>query len=155
MAFPCNQFGKQEPGVEAEIKAFAQRSGATFPMFAKVDVNGTTAHPLFLWLQSSLKGFITDAIKWNFTKFLLVDGVPRARYGTKENPLGTCVDRAVVDARTSNRWRPVVTPPVVHPLAVRQPDFEPEIVKAIEEMEQKRAASGGSSGDGAAPAGTA
>ena len=68
-----------------------------------MDVNGATAHPLFLWLQSSLSGFLTDAIKWNFTKFLVVDGVPRVRYGPRDDPLSFEDDIAAALAGSSSR----------------------------------------------------
>ncbi|QZY29204.1 glutathione peroxidase [Nocardioides coralli] len=72
LGFPCNQFGGQEPGDEAEIASFCDRSfGVTFPMFAKVDVNGDDAHPLFDWLKQEKSGLLGAAIKWNFTKFLV------------------------------------------------------------------------------------
>jgi glutathione peroxidase len=73
LGFPCNQFGAQEPGDEASIESFCQTQyGVTFPMFAKIDVNGDGAHPLYEWLKSSMPGLLgTQAIKWNFTKFLL------------------------------------------------------------------------------------
>ncbi len=72
LGFPCNQFGKQEPGDAAEIGAFCDRTyGVTFPMFAKVDVNGSSAHPLFAYLQKAKSGLLGSSIKWNFTKFLV------------------------------------------------------------------------------------
>src|SRR5699024_3885467 len=72
LGFPCNQFGGQEPGSEEEIAAFCEASfGVTFPMFAKVDVNGDGAHPLFTWLKEEKGGLLGDRIKWNFTKFLI------------------------------------------------------------------------------------
>ena len=73
LGFPCNQFGSQEPGTEDEIDAFCERNyGVTFPMFAKVDVNGENTHPLFKYLKSQAKGVLgSEAIKWNFTKFLV------------------------------------------------------------------------------------
>jgi glutathione peroxidase len=89
LGFPCNQFGAQEPGTEAEISAFcALTYGVTFPMFAKVDVNGDDAHPLFKWLKSEKKGiFGTESIKWNFTKFLVgPDGHVIKRYGSGDTP---------------------------------------------------------------------
>ena len=75
LGFPCNQFGKQEPGSEEEIQQFCQvRFGVTFPLFAKVDVNGRDAHPLFQHLKKAAPGLLgSKDIKWNFTKFL-VDG---------------------------------------------------------------------------------
>ena len=73
LGFPCDQFGHQEPGDETEIKAFCSLTyDVTFPLFAKIDVNGAEAHPLFQWLKSEKAGvFGTEAIKWNFTKFLV------------------------------------------------------------------------------------
>jgi glutathione peroxidase len=73
LAFPCNQFGQQEPGSESEIERFCQLNyGVTFPLFAKVDVNGANAHPLFVYLTEKAPGILgTKAIKWNFTKFLV------------------------------------------------------------------------------------
>jgi len=73
MGFPCNQFGRQEPGDEDAIKSFCELGfGVTFPMFSKIDVNGAQADPLFEWLKSSRPGLLgTESIKWNFTKFLV------------------------------------------------------------------------------------
>ena len=73
LGFPCNQFGAQEPGNAEEIGSFCQKNyGVSFPMFEKIDVNGDGAHPLYRWLKSSAKGLLgSEAIKWNFTKFLI------------------------------------------------------------------------------------
>lgn len=73
LGFPCNQFfAHQEPGTDAEASEFCQRYyGAEFPMFAKVDVNGSGAHPLFSWLRQQTAGVLGGTIKWNFTKFLI------------------------------------------------------------------------------------
>lgn len=73
LGFPCNQFGKQEPGSAEEIASFCRLTyDVTFPVFAKVDVNGSDAAPLFQWLKEQAPGVIgTEAIKWNFTKFLV------------------------------------------------------------------------------------
>jgi len=73
LGFPCNQFGSQEPGDEATIESFCQTNyGVTFPMFAKVDVNGHEAIDLYSWLKSSQPGLLgSEAVKWNFTKFLV------------------------------------------------------------------------------------
>lgn len=73
LGFPCNQFGAQEPGEEQEIKSFCEINfGVTFPLFAKVDVNGDNAHPLFKYLKEKAPGLLgTEGIKWNFTKFLI------------------------------------------------------------------------------------
>ena len=74
LGFPCDQFGHQEPGTEAQIAEFCETTyGVTFPMFAKVDVNGVGAHPLYTWLKEQQRGSLGGSIKWNFTKFL-VDG---------------------------------------------------------------------------------
>jgi glutathione peroxidase len=73
LGFPCNQFGGQEPGTDAEIATFCQtRFQVSFPMFAKIEVNGSAAHPLYQWLKEARPGILnTEAIKWNFTKFLV------------------------------------------------------------------------------------
>ncbi len=73
LGFPCDQFGHQEPGSEAEIEGFCQVNyGVTFPMFAKIEVNGPGAHPLFAQLKAAAPGILgSEGIKWNFTKFLV------------------------------------------------------------------------------------
>jgi glutathione peroxidase len=73
LGFPCNQFGEQEPGGSEEIGQFCEVNyGVTFPMFAKIDVNGDTAHPLYQWLKKQAPGVLgSERIKWNFTKFLI------------------------------------------------------------------------------------
>lgn len=73
LGFPCNQFGAQEKGTEAEIGGFCEKNfGVTFPLFAKIEVNGANAHPLFKELKHAAPGLLgTEAIKWNFTKFLV------------------------------------------------------------------------------------
>jgi glutathione peroxidase len=89
LAFPCNQFGAQEPGSEAEIGAFCEKNyGVTFPMFTKVDVKGVSAHQLFQYLAQAKRGlFGTEAIKWNFTKFLIDrNGETVARYAPQTKP---------------------------------------------------------------------
>ncbi|HVW75677.1 MAG TPA: glutathione peroxidase [Rhizomicrobium sp.] len=89
LGFPCNQFGGQEPGSDVEIGAFCQKNyGVTFPMFSKVEVKGPHAHPLFQYLTQAKKGFLgTEAIKWNFTKFLIDrNGEPVARYAPQTRP---------------------------------------------------------------------
>ena len=89
LGFPCNQFGKQEPGTESEIGAFCEKNyGVTFPMFAKVDVNGDEAHPLFKYLKQEKPGVLgTEGIKWNFTKFLVGrDGEVVKRYAPQTAP---------------------------------------------------------------------
>ena len=89
LGFPCNQFGAQEPGSEAQIKSFCEtRFGVSFPLFAKIDVNGPRAHPLYEFLKSSEPGLLgTEAIKWNFTKFLVgKDGKTVKRYAPQTKP---------------------------------------------------------------------
>jgi glutathione peroxidase len=89
LGFPCNQFGRQEPGGEAEIKRFcADNYDTTFPLFSKIDVNGPNAHPLFQYLKSAKKGFLgRQDISWNFTKFLVnKDGGVLRRYGSRDTP---------------------------------------------------------------------
>lgn len=73
LGFPCNQFGSQEPGSAEEIAGFCQKNyGVSFPMFAKIDVNGDDAHPLYRLLKQAARGLLgSEAIKWNFTKFLI------------------------------------------------------------------------------------
>ena len=88
LGFPCDQFGHQEPGDEEQIASFCERNyGVTFPMFAKIDVNGADAHPLYQWLRSEQGGLIGDKIKWNFTKFLVdTEGHVVKRYGSTTTP---------------------------------------------------------------------
>ena len=72
LGFPCNQFGHQEPGSESEIGQFCELNyGVSFPMFAKIDVNGESAHPLYKYLKHEKPGLLGERIKWNFTKFLV------------------------------------------------------------------------------------
>jgi glutathione peroxidase len=89
LGFPCNQFGGQEPGESATIANFCQKNyGVSFQMFEKVEVNGAKAHPLWLFLQNAKRGaFNTEAIKWNFTKFLVdKDGVVQKRFAPSVKP---------------------------------------------------------------------
>ena len=88
LGFPCDQFGHQEPGDEEEIATFCERNfGVTFPLFAKVDVNGRDAHPLYQWLRSEKSGMVGNKIRWNFTKFLIdPDGNVVNRYGSTTTP---------------------------------------------------------------------
>lgn len=89
LGFPCDQFGHQEPGSEEEIQAFCSRTyGVTFPMFAKVEVNGANAHPLYRHLKKAAPGLLgTEAIKWNFTKFLVSPGgAPVTRFAPNDAP---------------------------------------------------------------------
>ncbi|MDK9700530.1 MAG: glutathione peroxidase [bacterium] len=89
LGFPCNQFGAQEPGSEADIKTFCSVNyQVTFPMFAKIDVNGDNADPLYKYLTKSAPGILgTEAIKWNFTKFLIgKDGKVLERYAPNTKP---------------------------------------------------------------------
>lgn len=89
LGFPCNQFGAQEPGSEGEIASFCSATyGVSFPMFAKIDVNGDGAHPLYKLLKHEAPGLLgTEAIKWNFTKFLVGrDGKVLRRYAPSDTP---------------------------------------------------------------------
>lgn len=89
LGFPCNQFGSQEPGTETQIQSFCRVNfGVSFPMFSKIKVNGEDAHPLYKYLKSQKTGtFGTEAIKWNFTKFLVdKKGNVIARFGSSATP---------------------------------------------------------------------
>ena len=87
LAFPCNQFGGQEPDDEATIKEFVKGFGVGFDMFSKIDVNGNKADPLYIFLKKAKGGFLGDRIKWNFTKFLCdKNGVPYKRYAPTTSP---------------------------------------------------------------------
>ncbi|HEY7873425.1 MAG TPA: glutathione peroxidase [Rudaea sp.] len=89
LGFPCDQFGHQEPGDEAEIKNFCSLTyDVKFPLFAKVEVNGANTHPLYKYLKSEAKGLLgSESIKWNFTKFLVdADGKVVTRYAPTDTP---------------------------------------------------------------------
>jgi glutathione peroxidase len=88
LGFPCNQFGRQEPGSAAEIGQFcASNYAVSFPMFDKIDVNGDNAHPLYQYLRAEKSGLLGSAIKWNFTKFLIDrSGKVVARYAPTTTP---------------------------------------------------------------------
>jgi glutathione peroxidase len=95
LGFPCNQFGGQEPGDEAAIRQFCDLNyGVTFPLFAKIDVNGANAHPLYVALKKAVPGILgTEMIKWNFTKFLInADGDVVQRYGSATKPEDIAAD---------------------------------------------------------------
>ena len=98
LGFPCDQFGHQEQGSEAEIDEFCRLNfGVTFPLFAKIDVNGDGSHPLYQWLRSERSGSDGDAIEWNFTKFLIGrDGAVIKRY-----PSATTPDQITDDIETA------------------------------------------------------
>ncbi|HVK12951.1 MAG TPA: glutathione peroxidase [Gemmataceae bacterium] len=99
LGFPCDQFGHQEPGTETEIQAFCStKYDVTFPMFAKVEVNGPNAHPLFQRLKAARPGwFGSEKVKWNFTKFLVGrDGEILRRFGPGVSP--GWIEKAIVDA---------------------------------------------------------
>lgn len=99
LGFPCNQFAGQEPGTSEEIGEFCQLNyGVTFPMFAKIDVNGKDADPLYKWLKSQKGGVLGEAIKWNFTKFLVGrDGRVIERFAptTKPEELTEAIEAAL------------------------------------------------------------
>ena len=95
LGFPCDQFGAQEPGDENEIKNFCRLNyDVTFPMFAKIEVNGAGAHPLYSRLKSSAKGLLgSESIKWNFTKFLVDrSGKVLKRYAPQDKPEAIAAD---------------------------------------------------------------
>ncbi len=95
LGFPCNQFGAQDKGNNDEIAEFCQLNyGVSFPMMAKIDVNGSGAHPLYQWLSSEAPGLLgTKAIKWNFTKFLVgKDGQVLKRYAPTDTPKSMAED---------------------------------------------------------------
>lgn len=95
LGFPCDQFGHQEPGTEAEIGQFCERNyGVEFPLFAKINVNGAEAHPLFAHLKEEAPGLLgSEAIKWNFTKFLVDrNGRVVSRYAPATSPEAIAAD---------------------------------------------------------------
>lgn len=95
LGFPCNQFGAQDAGTNGEIAQFCQRNyGVSFPMMAKIEVNGSGAHPLYQWLSSEAPGLLgSKAIKWNFTKFLVgKDGAVIKRYAPTDTPASLAKD---------------------------------------------------------------
>ena len=95
LAFPCNQFGGQEPGTPQQIEEFCStKFDITFPIFQKTDVNGPHTHPLFVYLKTAAPGLLgTEAIKWNFTKFLIGrDGLPVKRYASASSPASISAD---------------------------------------------------------------
>jgi len=95
LGFPCNQFGAQDKGSNGEIAEFCQLNyGVSFPMMAKIDVNGTQAHPLYQWLASEAPGLLgIKSIKWNFTKFLVgKDGSVLKRYAPTDTPASLAKD---------------------------------------------------------------
>lgn len=87
LAFPCNQFGGQEPGNLDDILQFTRAKGVQFDLFDKIEVNGDNAHPLWQFLKTSVKGTMGDFIKWNFSKFIIDrNGVPVERFGPTVEP---------------------------------------------------------------------
>jgi glutathione peroxidase len=95
LGFPCNQFAGQEPGTDAEIASFCEVNyGASFPIFTRINVNGDDAHPIYKWLKKSATGLLgSEAIKWNFTKFLIGrDGAVVERYAPTTEPADIAAD---------------------------------------------------------------
>jgi len=89
LGFPCNQFGSQDPGGDGQIEEFCQLNyGVSFPMFSKIDVNGTDAHPLYTYMKKQAKGLLgSTTVKWNFTKFLVNrEGQVVERYAPNDKP---------------------------------------------------------------------
>ena len=105
LGFPCDQFGHQEPGSEADIAEFCSLNyGVTFPMFSKVEVNGGGAHPLFQWLKQAKSGLLGGRIKWNFTKFLVgADGQVIERYAPTTTPDSIAADVEAALAATPGK----------------------------------------------------
>lgn len=98
LAFPCNNFGKQEPGTNEEIKKFAQLKGAEYPVFGKLECeNGDITHPLYVFLKESVSGgLLGDGLKWNFAKFLCdQNGTPVKRYFPPQSPLS--IEQDILD----------------------------------------------------------
>lgn len=98
LGFPCNQFGGQEPGTEAQIETFCTtKFGVQFPLFSKIDVNGENTHPLYAHLKSHAKGLLgTEAIKWNFTKFLVNrkgDVIDRFAPNTEPEAISSAIEK--------------------------------------------------------------
>lgn len=93
LAFPCNQFGRQEPGNKEQIRAFADGFGAKFQIFEKCDVNGRNAHPVFRFCRGHLSDILGSSVKWNFGKFLCDrQGVPVKRFSPPVSPLSMLAD---------------------------------------------------------------
>lgn len=108
LGFPCNQFGRQEPGTPDGILKFCREEYAvTFPLFDKIDVNGPDAHPLYVWLKTQKTGILGSSnIKWNFTKFLIGrDGQVLARYGSTTKPLALAktIEAALTPSQPSDK----------------------------------------------------
>ena len=101
LGFPCNQFAGQEPGSDAEVRAFCtMRYGVTFPLFSKIEVNGPGRHPLYAWLTGEAAGpEPAGDVKWNFTKFLIGrDGCVRARFAPQTEPESPALAAALEEA---------------------------------------------------------
>lgn len=93
LAFPCNQFGAQEPGSDAEIKKFAEAYGVKFPMFSKIDVNGPNTHPFYKYMKETKGSFPSSDLKWNFGKFLVdKNGTCINRYAPTDSPMSITGD---------------------------------------------------------------
>ena len=102
---PCNQFGNQEPGSASDIEAFAAGYGVQFDVFAKVDVNGKNAHPVFKFVRSHLSDILGSSVKWNWTKFLCDrDGVPVKRFSPPTSPLSL---KAEIEKLLDQQARPI------------------------------------------------
>jgi glutathione peroxidase len=120
LAFPCNQFGGQEPGSPKEILDFVSKYGVTFPLFEKVDVNGPNTHPLFKYLKEQKGELLGDDVKWNFGKFLVgKDGSVLSRYAPTDSPSSIASD---VEQALAGSMKGVVTP--TNPLAAAAKAFK-------------------------------
>jgi len=97
LAFPCNQFGSQEPGSAKEIRAFADKFNVKFDMFEKCDVNGSNSHPVWVYLKEKQGGLLGSSIKWNFTKFLInKEGQPVARFSPMDDPIPK-IEKSIIE----------------------------------------------------------
>lgn len=111
LAFPCNQFGGQEPGDKQEILSFVAKYGVTFPLFEKIDVNGPNTHPLYKYLKSQKSELLGDDIKWNFGKFLVgKNGEVISRYAPTSGPESISGDIEAAIAAAPSEFKGVVTP---------------------------------------------
>ena len=112
LGFPCDQFGHQEPGADADIAAYCSLTWeVSFPMFSKVEVNGANAHPLFAHLKKAAPGILgSESIKWNFTKFLIDrDGKVAERFGPKDEPASLAKDIEKLLAKPASSTSPAPT----------------------------------------------
>ncbi|RUS34662.1 thioredoxin-like protein [Jimgerdemannia flammicorona] len=110
--FPCNKFGNHEPGSNEEIKTFVAKYNTKFQMMDKIDVDGSNEHPLYTYLKSQLRGTLIDAIRWNFTKFIVDrNGIPIQRFGPKDEPNNMVLLERLLDGEHVNQVLDGAEPP--------------------------------------------